>query len=289
MSRLAPYLQRRGLGFAFRISVPPDLHAIVGVTEITRALPTSRGQAIPLALICAAHAKRLFCELRAEVASAEEKQGCHQLMDHDKLRKLMQEAKHKIRLDTLNEQHEEEIIEQRRQHLRELESARLAAENGALRSVLAGLLRTTAPSPAAGPPEPPAPVKRAPTPMFSAVVKGFLDKYPRDKSPAMYKKHKPVLSMLLEVIGDKPITELRQADLNEFFELLGNVPPRWRDECRKRKLSVRQLAELEHSITLGPKSFQDTYVASVRPFLKVAKTSWQDQGLVTTDYREATP
>lgn len=119
-------------------------------------------------------------------------------------------------------------------------------------------------------------------PLFDEVIKGFLTTYAKGKNTAMYRKHQPVLMMLLEVIGNKPVTELRQADLNGFFNLLGRLPPRWRDECRKRKMTVRQLAELDHPLTLSPKTFEDTYLASVRPFLKAAKKDWQDQGFPTT-------
>jgi len=119
-------------------------------------------------------------------------------------------------------------------------------------------------------------------PTFKMVVDGFLASYQSGKKPAMFKKHQPVLSMLLDVIGDKPVKSLKQADINDFFSLLEKLPPRWRDECRRRKLTVRQLAELDHPETLGPKSFDDTYKACVRAFLKVAKKDWQDQGFPTT-------
>lgn len=119
-------------------------------------------------------------------------------------------------------------------------------------------------------------------PTFKTVVRGFLDAYNKDKMPAMFLKHRPVLTMLLEVVGDKPVRSLRQADLNEFFTLLHSLPPRWNDECRRKKLTVRELAALDHPETLGPKSFDDTYKASVRAFLKTAKKDWQDQGFPTT-------
>jgi integrase len=119
-------------------------------------------------------------------------------------------------------------------------------------------------------------------PTFKMVVDGFLASYQSGKKPAMFKKHQPVLSMLLDVVGDKPVKSLKQADINDFFSLLEKLPPRWRDECKRRGLTVKQLAELEHPETLGPKSFDDTYKACVRAFLKVAKKDWQDQGFPTT-------
>jgi integrase len=119
-------------------------------------------------------------------------------------------------------------------------------------------------------------------PTFKMVVDAFLESYRKDKKPAMFKKHRPVLTMFLEVVGNKPVNDIKQADINKFFSLLHKLPPRWQDECRRRKLTVKQLAELDHPETLGPKSFDDTYKASVRSFLKVAKRDWQDQGFPTT-------
>ncbi len=34
----------------------------------------------------------------------------------------------------------------------------------------------------------------------------------------MFKKHRPILSVFLEVIGDKPIKEIKQADISSYFE-----------------------------------------------------------------------
>jgi integrase len=110
------------------------------------------------------------------------------------------------------------------------------------------------------------------------VIQDFLQHYEKSKKTSMLKKHGAVLPMMLEVIGDKPVSELRQVDLRDFFALLANLPPRWKDKCRQLNLSVRELAELEHDETLGPKSFEDTYLASVRPFLKAARVNYQDQG-----------
>lgn len=93
-------------------------------------------------------------------------------------------------------------------------------------------------------------------PTLKQVVDKFLTSYQQNKSPAMFKKHKPVLTMLLDVIGDKAVSDIKRADINGFSSLLGRLPPRWSDECRKRKLSIRELAELDFDITLGPKSIE---------------------------------
>jgi integrase len=103
----------------------------------------------------------------------------------------------------------------------------------------------------------------------------------------MFRKHQTVLPILLEITGNKPINELKQADINAFFALLEKMPPRWSDECRKRKLTIKKLAELEHPITLGPKTIEDTYKACVRSFLRAAIRDWQDQGFPATLTTEA--
>ena len=279
MLRQAPYLQRRGYNLAFRISVPPDLREIVGLSEITKALSTTRkSHAVPLALEFAACAKRLFYELRAIMTESDNKAATMPSHGKEKMLKLIQQAKHKLHISELKDQHCDELYEQRREHHRELQFAKLEARNEALMGVLAGL---NAPSINAS-----VVTLKMPVLMFKTVIDEFLSKYQRGKKPAMFKKHQPVLNMLLEVTGDKPVTELKQADINNFFELLGQLPPRWNDQCRKRKLTIRQLAALDHELTLGPKTFKETYIASVRPFIMAAKKDWQDQGFpltLTTD------
>lgn len=280
MPRLAPYIQRRGYGLTFRIAVPADLRSIVGGCEITKALPTAlKNQAAPMALELAATAKRLFCELRAHMKSS----------DKEKLLKIAQQAKRKIEIVILNEEHQDELIEQRKQHIQEIKQVKLEVENAALKHALASARTSHATTPPPAPQNSPATLKATSAPMFKSVVDGFLSKYSQGKKVAMYKKHKPVLTMLLDVVGNKPITELKQADINKFFDLLKNLPPRWDDECRKRKLTVRQLAELNLPKKLGPKTIEYTYIASVRPFLEAAKKDWQDQGFplgLTTDGNE---
>lgn len=269
MPKFSPYLQRRGDTFSFRIAVPAKLHGVVGGREYTKTLGTTdKYIAIPLALEFAASAKRLFGTLMG--------------MNEEEQKRLMRDAKHKVQLNELREQHDRDLFEQRLQSRKSTEVAVLKAENEILKGLVTnpsvfGAANRLVP---AGTPS--APPEAAPVPMFSIVINNFLDKYPRVKNPAMFGKHQPVLMMLLDVIGDKPVNELRQADVNGFFALLEKLPPRWKDECRKLKISIRQLAETDHPVTLGPKSFDDTYKACVRAFLKVAKKDWQDQGFPTT-------
>lgn len=117
--------------------------------------------------------------------------------------------------------------------------------------------------------------------MLSVVVQDFIDKYPAEKHAAMYKKVCAVLPMFLAVVGDKPIHTLRQTDLNRFFEIVNQLPPRWKDVARQRNLTIVQVAELELG-EMAPGTFEGTYKAVMTPFIKTAKTNWQDKGFPTT-------
>lgn len=246
--------------YAFRIAVPRELRAVLGVRELTRTLYTSdRCLAVPRALQYAARALHLFLELRT--VAKKDKGGLR--IDFGMEIGLDELGLPKIKITDAKPGDEGAIATIAKSFVEGL-PGRLAVQNG------------QPPSPASGSGMV---VRHAPqAPMFSAVIDGFLNKYPQDRKLPMFKKHKTVLPMLLDVVGDKPINELRQADINGFFELLGNLPPRWKDECRKRALTVRQLSELDHDLTVGPKTFDDTYIASVRPFLKASRKDWQDQG-----------
>lgn len=116
---------------------------------------------------------------------------------------------------------------------------------------------------------------------LSKVVADYIDDYESDKHEAMYKKVCAVLPMFLEIIGDKPINTLRQTDINGFFGIVNRLPPRWKDEARKRKLSVTEIANLGLGV-MSPATFEGTYKAVVTPFLNAAKTNLQDEGFPTT-------
>jgi integrase len=295
MPRLAPYLQRRGYGLTFRIAVPPDLRPLVGIREITRALPTSdRQAATPTALQFASAAKQLFCDLRAVMADKENDNGERGPgLDLDKVKVALREARLKMQISDLKDERlEAELawLSERRAlvnaHGQELKLATLEAENGALKGFLSrpDTQATLTHAPAF---ENAARADSGPSsPMLGAVVEAFLKQYERKGKPQMLKKHKPVLAMLLDLVGDKPVMDLKQADINEYFEILTALPPRWGDQCRRLGVSVRELAAMEHDQSIGPKTFEDTYIASVRPFLKAAKKDWGDQGFplgLTTD------
>ena len=67
-----------------------------------------------------------------------------------------------------------------------------------------------------------------------------------------------------------------------FLSLVQRLPPRWQDLCRQRKIDARELAQERHGETLSKKTYEDTYVASLRIFLRDSIAQLQDQGFPTT-------
>jgi len=60
-----------------------------------------------------------------------------------------------------------------------------------------------------------------------------------------------VLPLFLKIVGDKKVSQLKQADVNRFFEVVQKLPPRWSDEIRRRGVSVLALAGQDHKKTMG--------------------------------------
>jgi len=283
MPSSAPYLQRRGFGLSFRISIPLDLRPVFNKHEITKALPTAnKRQAAPMALEYAACAKRMFYNLREAMTASNDNEEQAQAIDFVKLQKLTQETKLKLKFDDLQIQHEDELVSKDRQHKVELKQARLEAELEGVRRVLAGSHALPVTTPTAPPKSALAPLVSTPSPTLKKVIESFLEEYKKNNKPAMLKKHQPVLSALLELIGDKPVSDIMQDDIDDFFKVINNLPPRWLDACRKQKLTIRQLSECTHDVIINPKTFKVTYIASVRYFLKDAKKNWRSKGFPLT-------
>lgn len=297
---MSSYLQQRGFGLAFRIAVPADLRPILGLSEITRTLGTGcKNSAVPNSLEYAAQAKRLFAQLREEIRVG---------IDEERLLRHAARLKREFRAGRLADEAEAELEEQRGRFHADKRVAELEAKLEGMQAVLEGLKAGTvqimAPAPIAAPvasPAAAAPIPAAPipeampapaapepkvrksktkgAPTLGKVVDLFLSRYPKDKSASMFRKHSGVLPLLVEVIGkNKPVDELKQADITHFFDLIQKLPPRWKDVCNREKIGARELAKRKHELTLGEKTFDDTYLASVRPFMKEARLQWLDQG-----------
>lgn len=117
-------------------------------------------------------------------------------------------------------------------------------------------------------------------PRLSKVIEYFISK--QDQSVPMFKKYRPALDLFLEITGDRPVSEIRQIDVEDYFDLLCKLPPRWFDEKRKRRVSARELAGMEWPQGISFKTFKDGYLAAFRPFLSASIRTFRDQGFPAT-------
>lgn len=257
MSRTIPFLIRRGNIISFRIAVPSELRKAVGCREFTKSLKTSdRAIAQPIALELAALSKRLFYELK--LLMADNPDGTllelKLLKFENKMRKALRTIEQKEAKEAATAQTSLALMKFKS----ELFDANLSFFESKNIPVAIPIAQHI--------------------PKLSKVINAFLSEYDKDKHAPMFKKHSAVLPMFLEVVGDRPINELKQSNVNAYFTLIQCLPPRWADICRQNKITVHELAKTKHPITIAPKTFVSTYIASIRAFLATAITNWQDQG-----------
>lgn len=127
------------------------------------------------------------------------------------------------------------------------------------------------------PPRATQPDAGATAPLLSRVITYFLENY-HGKTRPMYRKHRSVLPVFLDCIGDRPVDQLKQMDIENFAKVISRLPPRAAPLARKMKLSIKALSELEHPKTIAPKTFEDTFMASVRPFIAASQRIFGDSG-----------
>jgi integrase len=256
-----PYLIRRGDCYSFRIAVPFDLRATIKIQELVRTLKTpDRRTAVPRALYLASKALTLFATLRA--------------MPDDQRKTFKLDYGVKLDFDEFGAVKSFEV--QGEPHERD-------AINATVKAAIEAARTTPLNTPAL--PSPPAAPVGASKLMLKGIIESYLADYPVTKD-AMLKKHHIVLPLFLEFVGDKPISDIKQADIKGFFALLNKLPPRAKDQARKLKLSLTALAERPHATTLSSASIKDTYLACLRQFLSDAKRDWLDEGFpphITTD------
>lgn len=115
------------------------------------------------------------------------------------------------------------------------------------------------------------------TPRLSEVTQAYVVYYAKLGKVSMIRKVKAVLELLVHIVGDKPIGALRQSDLNIYFEAVQSLPPRWRDQCRKHKVTPGELAKRQLG-EITKDTFDGTYLAVFNPFVRYCRHQWQDQG-----------
>lgn len=116
---------------------------------------------------------------------------------------------------------------------------------------------------------------------LSELARDYITKYDASNKLAMTKKVRLVIPMLVELTGNKPISAIKQSDINRFFELVHDLPPRWSDLSRQKKQSWVEIAKQKLG-EIAPGTFEDTYKAVIRRFLDWAITNYQDRGFPTT-------
>ena len=112
--------------------------------------------------------------------------------------------------------------------------------------------------------------------MLSGVIEHFLSKQ-REDAP-MFKKYKGATTLLLEVLGNRPVSSLKQQEIDDFFSLICRLPPRWTDKKRQLGKTARELAAMDWDKSINRKTFEDSYMAALRPFFIYARRVFGDQG-----------
>lgn len=114
------------------------------------------------------------------------------------------------------------------------------------------------------------------SPLLSEVLAAFLARH--DPKQPIMKKYGAVLPMFAEVVGDMPVSQLRQKAVNDFFDMIQGLPPRWSDKRRQTGKTVQELAAMEWPECMAEKTFADTYRMAVQAFFKFARLTYGDQG-----------
>lgn len=115
------------------------------------------------------------------------------------------------------------------------------------------------------------------TPQLSEVTRDYLEHYAKLDQPAMLKKIRTVMPLMLEFIGDKPIGSLKQDDLESFLDAIQRLPPHWSAMCRQQKITPRKLADMDVG-EMAKATFTGTYLAALIPFIRYCRRKWQDRG-----------
>ncbi len=112
-------------------------------------------------------------------------------------------------------------------------------------------------------PTPPA-IKTRKAPLLSAVVDDFLKRYDQENK-AMLGKLNATLPIFVELITNKSVNEILQADINLFFDDVQRLPVR-RDTKEFKRLPIRKVIEANTGPTISEKTFKSTYRACISFF-----------------------
>lgn len=268
-----------------------DVRHEVGAREICRALGTGeRRLAVPMALQLGAAATSLFHHLRDPMSNPPDplmiatlrlaKVSVRRMIERDEAEERLAEEQAQGRDKVARMLREQSVLiaQMQREHEQALKLQAATVERDAFKSALESLQ----PHPkgqAQGSPAPTESIAPAPVVLIlDQVIDSYIDSYPKAKKAAMFKKMTPAIALLRELHGRKQVRDLKRIHIRDYFDVVHGLPPRWRDKCKARKISARQLAEEEHPELLAAKSFDDNYLAVIKLFLKWAKAEKGDEG-----------
>ncbi|MSS75788.1 MAG: hypothetical protein EXR90_02565 [Methyloglobulus sp.] len=113
-------------------------------------------------------------------------------------------------------------------------------------------------------------------PLLSDVVDGFLKRYdPSNK--ATLTKLNATLPIFVELIGNKAINQILQADVNSYFEEVQKLPVR-RDAKIFSSMSFKEIIATTTGSCIAEGTFKSTYRACVSLFIQWATVHYRDQG-----------
>lgn len=208
--KLPSYLRLSRFGiYVFRRRIPGDILGWFVTNEIRVSLRTGNpSEAISNARILAAETERLFHRLRTNMLTDEDKKKFERMLHAKRLEMRLREKLEK--LEEASADHRLHLLEAKRQHEREINL----------------LLSATAKCTSVG---------ASASPLLSTLIAEFLSpiqvKRRADKQSTV-RKDSDALHLFLEIVGDKPIRDVRQADAADYADRIRTF------KCRGMERSI---------------------------------------------------
>ncbi|MCQ8119948.1 hypothetical protein NP589_21230 [Methylomonas sp. WSC-7] len=106
-------------------------------------------------------------------------------------------------------------------------------------------------------------------PLLSIVVDDFLSRYDQTNK-ATFTKLSATLPLLIELVGDKPVNQILQTDLNGFFDDVQRLPIK-RAKKIYNGMTIREIIATNDGRSIAEGTFESTYKACVSIFLTWAQ------------------
>jgi len=113
-------------------------------------------------------------------------------------------------------------------------------------------------------------------PLLSVVIDDFLARYDQKKKATLTKLN-ATLPIFLELVTDKPINQILQADINSYFDDVQRLPIRKEAKIFKG-MSLREIMVANTGRCVSAGTFKSTYRACVSIFISWAIINYKDQG-----------